>query len=60
MLKSDKTPYLVACPGGDEDDDARNLCLLEGVLRDATPECKLATLKAIGFNFKKKKDDEGI
>lgn len=56
MLKSDKAPYMAACPGtGEDDDDARNMCLLEGVLRDASPECKLATLKAIGFEFKKKK-----
>lgn len=58
MLKSDKTPYMAACPGtgAEEDDDARNMCLLEGVLKDASPECKLATLKAIGFDFKKKSD----
>lgn len=48
MFKSDKTPYRDAC-ASQPDDDSANLCMLRALVGDASPDCRAALMKTMGF-----------
>jgi hypothetical protein len=48
MFKSDKAPYRDAC-ANQPDDDSANLCMLRVLVGDASPDCRAALMKTMGF-----------
>lgn len=47
-FKGEKAKHKAAC-ASESEGDVRNLCLLRGVLADASEECRAAMVKSMGF-----------